>query len=442
MVPEATLQALGADLAGLDLVWAEPLLSQLSHDQFAYSPLLAQRLQHCVAQLVVRVHQREELIRVAAQCYRHQVPLTLRGAGTGNYGQCVPLEGGLVLDCSGLDQVRHFDPASGVLTAEPGCRLLELDRFLQPQGWALRLSPSTWRSASLGGYIAGGSSGVGSLRWGLLRDRGNLLGLELVSLEAEPRLLQLGPIEAQAHNHAYGTNGIFTAVTVPTAPWQDWQELVLELPDRPTALALGEELSAAALEIDELCYLERRLLERMPDLAGAPAVAGDRLLLLASPAAVPLIEPLSRAAGGQLLWQRPQWPPRGLLLRELCWNHTTLQLRAHDPNFTYQVVLLPEPATAFIEALEARWPGWLHWHLERIRQGGRPRWVGLPLFRWQGEAQLEQLNSAFRQAGGLLFNSHVLSVEAGGSGEVAADQLAAKANYDPCGLLNPGKLRA
>jgi FAD/FMN-containing dehydrogenase len=130
------------------------------------------------------------------------------------------------------------------------------------------------------------------------------------------------------------------------------------------------------------------------------------------------------------------------LLRELCWNHTTLQLRAHDPNFTYQVVLLPEPATAFIEALEARWPGWLHWHLERIRQGGRPRWVGLPLFRWQGEAQLEQLNSAFRQAGGLLFNSHVLSVEAGGSGEVAADQLAAKANYDPCGLLNPGKLRA
>ena len=440
MVPEATIQALGADLAGLDLVWSEPLLSQLSHDQFSYSPLLAQRLQACVAQLVVRVHRKEELIRVAAQCYRHRVPLTLRGAGTGNYGQCVPLEGGLVVDTSGLDQVRHFDPSSGVLTAEPGCRLLELDRFLQPQGWALRLSPSTWRSASLGGYIAGGSSGVGSLRWGLLRDRGNLLGLEVVTVEAEPKLVQLGPIEAQALNHAYGTNGIFTAITVPTAPWQDWQELVLEVPDRASALALGEELTAAALDIDQLCYLERRLLERMPDLAGLAAGSGDRLLLLASPAAVPLIEALTRAAGGQLLWQRPQWPPRGLLLRELCWNHTTLQVRAHDPSFSYQLVLLPEPASSFMEALGARWPGWLHWHLERVRQGGRPRWVGLPLFRWQGETQLEELNNACLQAGGLVFNAHALTVEGGGLGQGDADQLAAKASYDPSGLLNPGKL--
>ena len=35
-------------------------------------------------------------------------------------------------------------------------------------------------------------------------------------------------------------------------------------------------------------------------------------------------------------------PPR-LLLRELCWNHTTLQLRANEPEFTYQLVLLPDP---------------------------------------------------------------------------------------------------
>ena len=34
---------------------------------------------------------------------------------------------------------------------------------------------------------------------------------------------------------------------------------------------------------------------------------------------------------------------RGLLLRELCWNHTTLQVRANAPDFTYQLVLLPEP---------------------------------------------------------------------------------------------------
>ena len=224
-------------------------------------------------------------------------------------------------------------------------------------------------------------------------------------------------------------------------PWQNWQELVLELPDRPAALALGVQLSAAALEIDALCYLEQRLAKQMPPLPKLAAAQGDRLLLLASPNAVPVIEQLTTKAGGSLLWQRPQWPPKGLLLRELCWNHTTLQLRAVDPLFTYQLVLLPEPELAFIELIDKQWPGWLYWHLERLRVSGKARWVGLPLFRWQGEDQFKALNTAMAAAGGLIFNAHALTVEESGLGIVDGDQVAAKQANDPKGLLNPGKLR-
>lgn len=39
-----------------------------------------------------------------------------------------------------------------------------------------------------------------------------------------------------------------------------------------------------------------------------------------------------------------------------------------------------------------------------------------------------------------MFNAHALTVEGGGLGQGDADQLAAKASYDPSGLLNPGKL--
>ena len=134
-------------------------------------------------------------------------------------------------------------------------------------------------------------------------------------------------------------------------------------------------------------------------------------------------------------------PPRGLLLRELCWNHTTLQLRANAPEFTYQLVLLPDPVGPFMEAIAERWPGWVHWHLERVRQGGRLRWVGLLPFQWRGEAALEELNGALKAAGGLVFNAHVITVEDGGLGVVDADQVAAKRAYDPAGLCNPGKLR-
>ena len=441
MLLEAHRAALIDACSGLELVEQGPLLERLSHDQFCFSPLLKQQLQPCLADLVVRVKQPHEVLQVAAACYRLGIPLTPRGAGSGNYGQCVPLQGGVVLDTSGLEQVRSFNSSTGLLTAEPGCKLLELDQWLQPQGWALRLAPSTWRTATLGGFIAGGSSGVGSLRWGLLRDPGNLLGLEVVTVEAEPRLLQLGPAQAQALNHAYGSNGIFTAITVPTAPWQNWQELVLELPDRPKAFALAAQLGVAALEIDALCYLEQRLAQQLPDLPELATARGDRLLLLASPCSIPVIEQLTAQAGGCLVWQRPQWPPKGLLLRELCWNHTTLQMRSLDPSFTYQLVLLPEPELAFIDAIDGHWPGWLHWHLERVRQGGKQRWVGLPVFPWRGEDQFIALNQAMAAAGGLVFNAHAITVEAGGLGVVDGDQVAAKFANDPKGLLNPGKLK-
>ena len=193
MPSAASLALLLQELDHLDLVTAGPQLQQLSQDQFSFSPLLSARLHDCRADVVVRARCREDVVFVAAACHRHGVPLTPRGSGTGNYGQCVPLKGGVVLDTSAMTAVRHLDPVAGVLTAEPGCRLLELDRQLQPQGWALRLAPSTWRTASLGGFIAGGSSGVGSLRWGLLRDPGNLLGLEVVTLEAQPQVCSWVP---------------------------------------------------------------------------------------------------------------------------------------------------------------------------------------------------------------------------------------------------------
>ncbi|MFM7085593.1 MAG: FAD-binding oxidoreductase [Cyanobium sp.] len=442
--PLPQVAAVAAALEGLELMQQPADLMRLSRDFHDYSPALAPLLQHCRAQLAVRATDLEQVRRVAAACARHGVPLTLRGAGTGNYGQCVPLAGGVVLDLSGLQRLRHLDPDSGVLTAEAGCNLAWLERQLAAHGRSLRLAPSTLRSASLGGFIAGGAGGIGSLRWGFLRDPGNLLGLEVLTVEPEPRLLQLDADASAALNHAYGCNGILTALTLPTCAAEPWQELVVGFRCWQTALAVLQELAETALLLNNAALLEAPVAAAMPwPAAVPPPAAGEhRLLLLAAADALALLPAWLQARGGTLRSQQPQERSGGgLPLRELCWNHTTLHWRGAHPDWTYLQLLLPADPQPALASLRQRWGDGLLWHLEAVRQGGAMRLSGLPLVRFQGLEELEALICHCRELGILVFDPHELSVEDGGSGLIDPAQVAAKQAHDPAGLLNPGKLR-
>lgn len=445
---DARIDALAAELRRLDPALALVMaadgaeLERLSRDFFNYSPVLLERFAGARAQLAARATTVEQVRLVAGACARHGVPLTVRGAGTGNYGQCVPLAGGLVLDLTGLRRLRQLEPASGVIEVEAGAVMAAIDEQLAPRGRALRLVPSTWRSATIGGFIAGGAGGIGSLRWGFLRDPGNLLGLEVVTVEPEPRLLRLDAAASAPLNHAYGTNGILTALRLPTTEALAWQQLVVGFASWDRALEAARTLPGTAFLLNGLTLLEAPIAARSPWPAGCPAAAGEhRLLLLAAPDALEPLPAWLAERGGTLAWQAPQGASRGLPLRELCWNHTTLHWRAQVSGWTYLQLLLPEPVAPCLEALRQRWGEDLLWHLEAVRQQGMPRLAALPLLRWQGEERLQELIDQARGLGAVLFNPHVITVEDGGLGVVDADQVAAKAAYDPAGLLNPGKLR-
>jgi FAD/FMN-containing dehydrogenase len=441
----SVIDALQNDLDGeadLTLTRRPADLERLSRDFHDYSPPLSRRLAGARAQLVARPSSVAAVRRVAAACARHRVPLTARGAGTGNYGQCVPLQGGLVLDFSALTAVRAIDSGTGVVEVEAGCVLATLDRRLRERGRCLRLMPSTWRTATVGGFIAGGAGGIGSLRWGFLRDPGHLLGLEIVTLEPSPRLLQLDAAASEPLNHAYGTNGLITALRLATAPAVRWRQLVVEVADLAAALALMEALSGAALLLEQMAAFEAPLAERLPWPGAGPPVAGARLAILAAPDAASFLEGWLPRRGARLVWRSDDDAGgRQLPLRELCWNHTTLHVRAADPHWTYlQLLLPPEPLSA-IARLSESWGPDLLWHLEGVRQRGAARVAALPLLRWRGDRALADFRDQCRQLGAVVFDPHVLTVEDGGLGVVDADQVRAKEAYDPAGLLNPGKLR-
>jgi len=177
-----------------------------SRDFYWYSPILKEQLDQVTGDLIVSPTSEEQVIRTLKVAFAHGVPVTARGAGTGNYGQAMPLSGGIVLNMARMDKVKEILP--GRVVTEPGAIIAALDRETREHsGQELRFHPSTANTATIGGFVAGGSGGVGSIHWGGLRDIGNILRLRVVTMEAEPRTIDLTGYELQKVNHAYGTNG-------------------------------------------------------------------------------------------------------------------------------------------------------------------------------------------------------------------------------------------
>ena len=435
----ALRQALSVD-PELELLDEPGELQRHSRDAFEYSPVLTPRLEACRAELVVRPRTVDAVERLASACAEHQVPLTLRGSGTGNYGQCVPLQGGVVMLTTALRQIRSIDPITGVVTVEPGCVMRDLDQELRRHGRQLRLMPSTWRSATIGGFVVRGLWGHRFPALGL--PAGSRSSARVGDRAAMPRCPApstrrdgCGGFESRLRHQRH-----HQALSLATAPAVNWHQVSVDCEHWEQAIELMQRIAASALDLHLASLLEQPLLPRMPSWGG-PAVSAHRLLLLVAPDGLNSLQRMAQSAGAILRDLGPEDLSGGNGLRELSWNHTTLHVRASEPGWTYLQMLLPQPEAPAMAALKQRWGDALLWHLELVRQQGCPRLAALPLVRWQGADQLNRLMDDCRAAGAVLFNPHVITVEDGGLGVIDADQVAAKQRFDPEGLLNPGKLR-
>src|ERR1039457_1981302 len=169
-MPDSLAAGLSEVVADAARVLTAPaVLDRLSHDFYWYSPVLRPKLASKTADVAVQPGSVKEVMAVLSYAGRREVPVTVRGAGTGNYGQCVPLEGGIVLDLSLMDKLEEITP-DGVAVCQPGLRLGVLETEARKKGWELRIYPSTLVKASVGGFLAGGSGGIGSVTHGGLRD--------------------------------------------------------------------------------------------------------------------------------------------------------------------------------------------------------------------------------------------------------------------------------
>ena len=443
------LERLKQRIAGIRLEDNPSLVRQKSRDFYWYSPVLKRQLDAVTGDLIVAPASESELLHVMAACFELGIPLTPRGGGTGNYGQAMPLSGGVVLDLTGMSKVSAVAP--GRVVAQAGAILAAIEQTTkQHSGQELRLHPSTYATVSVGGFVAGGSGGVGSIRWGGLRDRGNIIRLKVATMEAAPQVLELTGDDLHKVAHAYGTNGIIIEAEMPLAPAYAWIDVIAGFPTLREAAtyanALGEQdgillknVAVVAAPIPHDMFLRHRKYLRADQHAVIAIVAEQALdAMLAF---------TRRHVGGEVLFrgdalqdsERKGLPPAF----ELTWNHTTLRALRQDPTITYLQVLYPYPdQIETMERIHARFGTELPAHLEFVRFDGKIRCFGVPLVRFTSEQRLEEINRAHEDMGASTFNPHRYTLEEGGMKRTDEVQLAFKRETDPRGLLNPGKMIA
>ncbi|MBB3163013.1 FAD-binding oxidoreductase [Rhizobium laguerreae] len=442
----ADYQKIKKEIEGIAVEDNPALVRQKSRDFYWYSPILKAQLDNVSADLVVTPKTEEEVIRTLKVAYAHGVPVTPRGAGTGNYGQAMPLSGGIVLNLAAMDKIKEIHP--GRVICEPGIVLAHLDKQTKAHsGQELRFHPSTAQTATVGGFIAGGSGGVGSITWGGLRDLGNILRLRVVTMEAEPRVLDLTGWDLQKVSHAYGTNGIITEIEMPLAPAYDWVDVLVGYDDFMDAVRFSDALAKCnGILVKEIAPIAAPIpydyfTRHKPYIRQGQSI----VVLMIAPHSLDAFLAFTAAQKGEIMFRSDKVESmRGIPhAYELAWNHTTLRALKVDPSFTYLQVQYPGPDhVAKVRKMVEIFGDEVPCHLEFIKFDGQIQCSGLPLVRYTTEERLEEIIKIHQDNGCPIFNPHRYTLEEGGMKRTDAVQLAFKQETDPKGLLNPGKMIA
>jgi len=443
-----------AELCGLlgeaNVISAGDSLETLSKDYYWYSPALRPLLDDKRADVVAKPGTVDELRALIAACYRAGVAVTARGGGTGNYGQCMPIYGGVVVDLTRLDRIHSVE--GGFVRAEPGARLGQIETVARPAGWELRCYPSTWMKATLGGFFGGGAGGIGTVRWGGIGSGDTVKAITILTCEAEPRTLRYEGAVAMVALRTFGTTGIMIEIEMRLAPKLDYDQLAFSHPDwnhlftwTDNAARHGVWRKRVASQFQwPIPSFFKPLKKHIRENEHVSFLMVDR---------AQTAEVISSAAAAGLVctYQRPlSDPPKPPFLSDFTYNHTTLWAMKTDPAITYVQVSFTDDFRAQITALMTRYPGEVFIHLEwgardpsrAVGPAATPEAIGvggIPLIVYKTAERFDEIIAYARSIGIGVGNTHTYHLTATTpEGTVARHAL--KHAVDPKGLLNPGKM--
>ncbi len=121
----------------------------------------------------------QQVVDIVKLCNRFSVPLTPRGRATGTPGGAVPLHHGVVLSCERMSRILHNAPEDRYMVAEPGVINADVQKIAQQSGFFWAPDPTSAAFCTIGGNLAYNSAGPRAVKYGTPRE--NVLGLRAVT---------------------------------------------------------------------------------------------------------------------------------------------------------------------------------------------------------------------------------------------------------------------
>ncbi|KQT69759.1 MULTISPECIES: glycolate oxidase subunit GlcE [unclassified Aureimonas] len=390
----------------------------------------------------------EEVREIVAAAVSQREPLAIEGTGS-KRGLGRPVQAARTLSLAGLSGVTLYEPDELVLSARAGTPIAEIERLVDEAGQRLEFEPLDYGplfgmargQGTLGGVLACNLSGPRRLKQGAARD--HVLGVAAVSGRAEVfkaggRVVKnvTGYDLSKGLTGSFGTLAVLTDATIKVLPKAETETtLVLRgLDDAAAAGAMAAAMGSSA-EVSGAAHLPRYVASRVA--AGAlgaeaatclrlegfgPSVAARAAHLGPALARVGWLEVLEREAS-RALWRdiRDVVPFADGTDRPV-WRLSVAPTRGPDVVLALRMAMAVD---AFYD-----WQGGLVW------------------LRLEGEPEAELVRAAVERHGG----GHAMLVRASDAVRAATPvfqpqpaALAAlagrlKDQFDPAGVLNPGRM--
>lgn len=228
---------------------------------------------HGYPHVLIQVKTTEEISEIMKYAYAQQIPVVVRGAGTGLVGAAVALCGGIMLETTQMNQILELDAANLTVTVEPGVLLMELAQFAEEHGFLYPPDPGE-KSATIGGNISTNAGGMRAVKYGVTRDY--VRGLTVVLPDGE--IIELGgKIVKNSSGYALkdlmigseGTLGIITKAILKLVPLPEKSvSLLIPYPTMEDAIGAVPEIIRLKAAPTAIEFMEREVILFAEDFLG------------------------------------------------------------------------------------------------------------------------------------------------------------------------------